>query len=91
MSLAREGNSLGVRAVQAQPVPGVLRLRTRSSIRVAALLALGVSALALSACGHTVEQKAATGAIAGAVVAGPVGAAVGGAAGAAVGHIDKPH
>lgn len=64
---------------------------TRSSSRVAALLALGVSALALSACGHTVEQKAATGAIAGAVVAGPVGAAVGGAAGAAVGHIDKPN
>ncbi|WEK57250.1 MAG: hypothetical protein P0Y52_11955 [Candidatus Brevundimonas phytovorans] len=64
---------------------------TRSSIRAAAVLALGVSALALSACGHSVEQKAATGAIAGAVVAGPVGAAVGGAAGAAVGHIDKPH
>ena len=64
---------------------------TRSTIRVAAVFALGVSALTLSACGHTVEQKAATGAIAGAVVAGPVGAAVGGAAGAAVGHIDKPH
>ena len=63
---------------------------TRSSIRVAALLALGVSALALSACGHTVEQKAATGAIAGAVVAGPVGAAVGGAAGTAVGQAQKP-
>ena len=64
---------------------------TRFPIRVAALRALGVSALALSACGHTVEQKAATGAIAGAVVAGPVGAAVGGAAGAAVGHSDNPH
>lgn len=65
---------------------------TRFPIRAAALVMLGVSALALSACGHTVEQKAATGAIAGAVVAGPVGAAVGGAAGAAVGHIDKkPH
>ena len=34
---------------------------------------------------------AATGAVAGAVVAGPVGAAVGGAAGAAVGHAEKPH
>ncbi len=64
---------------------------TRSSRRAAAVLALGLSALAVSACGHTVEQKAATGAIAGAVVAGPVGAAVGGAAGAAVGHIDKPN
>lgn len=65
---------------------------TRFPIRAAALVTLGVSGLALSACGHTVEQKAATGAIAGAVVAGPVGAAVGGAAGTAVGHIDKkPH
>ncbi len=64
---------------------------TRFPNRAAAVLVLGVSALVLSACGHTIEQKAATGAIAGAVVAGPVGAAVGGAAGAAVGHIDKPH
>lgn len=62
---------------------------TRFPIRAAALVALGVSAVALAACGHTIEQKAATGAIAGAVVAGPVGAAVGGAAGATVGHIDK--
>lgn len=63
---------------------------TRFPIRAVAVLAFGVSTLGLSACGHTVEQKAATGAIAGAVVAGPIGAAVGGAAGAAVGHIDKP-
>ena len=52
----------------------------RKSIVAAALL---LAATALSACGHTTEQRAATGAIAGAVVAGPVGAAVGGAAGAA--------
>jgi hypothetical protein len=45
--------------------------------------------VALAACGHTIEQKAATGAVAGAVVAGPVGAAVGGAAGAVVGHAAK--
>lgn len=64
---------------------------TRFPIRAAAVLVLGGSALGLSACGHTIEQKAATGAIAGAVVAGPVGAAVGGAAGAAIGHMDKPH
>lgn len=64
---------------------------TRFPIRAAAVLVLGFSTLGLAACGHTIEQKAATGAIAGAVVAGPVGAAVGGAAGAAVGHIDKPH
>lgn len=64
---------------------------TRFPIRAAAVLALGLSTLGLAACGHTIEQKAATGAIAGAVVAGPVGAVVGGAAGAAIGHIDKPH
>ncbi|MFZ4166884.1 hypothetical protein [Brevundimonas sp. NPDC058933] len=62
----------------------------RLSTRAAAVLVLGVSTLGLAACGHSIEQKAATGAIAGAVVAGPVGAAVGGAAGAAVGQIDKP-
>ena len=45
--------------------------------------------LALGACGHTTEQKAATGAVAGAVVAGPVGAAVGGGAGALVGKAEK--
>ena len=50
-----------------------------------------ISALALTACGHTIEQRAATGAIAGAIVAGPVGAAVGGAAGTAVGQAQKPH
>lgn len=49
-----------------------------------------VTAAALAACGQTIEQKAATGAVAGAVVAGPVGAAVGGAAGAAVGQAQKP-
>lgn len=46
-------------------------------------LALAASALALGACGSTMEKKAATGALAGAAVAGPVGAVVGGAAGAA--------
>ena len=64
---------------------------TRSPIRAVAVFVLAVSTLGLSACGHTIEQKAATGAIAGAVVGGPVGAAVGGAAGAAIGHMDKPH
>jgi hypothetical protein len=41
-------------------------------------------ALVLAACGHNTEQRAATGAIGGAVVAGPVGAVVGAAGGAAV-------
>ncbi|HEY3696954.1 hypothetical protein [Phenylobacterium sp.] len=53
------------------------------------ILTLLTAALSLAACGHNIEQKAATGAVAGAVVAGPVGAAVGGAAGAVVGHADK--
>jgi len=52
---------------------------------------LAGAALAVAGCGQTIEQKAATGAVAGALVAGPVGAAVGGAAGAAVGHAEKPN
>ncbi|MBA4805059.1 MAG: hypothetical protein H2038_10445 [Brevundimonas sp.] len=60
----------------------------RSLVTVLAVAGLGLSA---AACGATIEQKAATGAIAGAVVAGPVGAAVGGAAGAAAGHAEKPN
>jgi len=55
---------------------------TRIASRLLVLTLAGAGALALSACGHTVEQKAATGAVA--------GAAVGGAAGAAVGHAQKP-
>ncbi|MDQ1154254.1 hypothetical protein [Brevundimonas sp. SORGH_AS_0993] len=55
------------------------------------LSAAAVVTLGLSACGATVEQKAATGAVAGAVVGGPVGAAVGGAAGTAVGQAQKPN
>jgi osmotically inducible lipoprotein OsmB len=57
--------------------------------RTLSLAVPALSALALAACGHTVEQTAATGAIAGAVVAGPVGAAVGGAAGTVVGQAQK--
>jgi hypothetical protein len=44
-----------------------------------------VAATALfSACGHNMEQRAATGAATGLIVAGPVGAAVGAAVGAVV-------
>lgn len=57
----------------------------------AALVPLVALGLALSGCGTTMEQKAATGAVAGAVIAGPVGAAVGGAAGAAMAKADKPN
>ncbi len=53
-------------------------------------VAIVLSTAVLAACGQTIEQRAATGAVAGAVVAGPVGAAVGGAAGAAVGQATKP-
>ena len=59
--------------------------------RIAPILAAAVVASSLAACGQTIEQKAATGAVAGALVAGPVGAAVGGAAGAAVGQAEKPN
>ncbi len=59
---------------------------TRSILPVA-LLAV---AFALGACGQTLEQRSATGAVAGAVVGGPVGAAVGGAAGAAVSKARDP-
>lgn len=46
-------------------------------------------ALALAACGHTMEQRAATGAATGLVVAGPVGAAVGAGVGAGVQKADE--
>ena len=57
-----------------------------------AVTTLSVTIIALAAaCGQTIEQRAATGAVAGAVVAGPVGAAVGGVAGAAVARPAKPN
>lgn len=59
--------------------------------RTVLILASALSVAGLAACGHTIEQKAATGAVAGALVAGPVGAAVGGATGAAVGQAEKPN
>lgn len=54
------------------------------------MLCAGGMLLGVAACGHTTEQKTATGAVAGAVVGGPVGAAVGGAAGNVVGHATDP-
>ncbi|WP_334164716.1 hypothetical protein [Phenylobacterium sp.] len=47
-------------------------------------LVLGGAAMALAACGHNVEQRAATGAAAGLIVGGPVGAAVGAGVGVVV-------
>lgn len=47
-------------------------------------------ALTLGACGHNMEQRAATGAATGAVVGGPVGAVVGAGVGAVVDTASKP-
>jgi osmotically inducible lipoprotein OsmB len=49
-----------------------------------ASLTFAAVALVLVGCGSTTEERAATGAVGGAVVAGPVGAVVGAAGGAAV-------
>ncbi len=59
--------------------------------RAVTTLSVTIIALAAAVCGQTIEQRAATGAVAGAVVAGPVGAAVGGVAGAAVAQPAKPN
>ncbi|MDP1599579.1 hypothetical protein [Phenylobacterium sp.] len=48
------------------------------------LIVLAGLAISLSACGHNVEQRAATGAATGAVLGGPVGAVVGAGVGTAV-------
>ena len=48
------------------------------------LTAAGAAVLALCGCGHNTEQRAATGAAAGLVVAGPIGAAVGAGVGVVV-------
>lgn len=62
-----------------------MRIRTTLSLTFIALAGAG-----LAACGHNMQQRAATGAIAGAVVAGPPGAIVGAAAGAVVNEVKKP-
>jgi hypothetical protein len=54
------------------------------------VLAAAGSALALAACGHNMEQRAASGGVAGAVVGGPVGAVVGATAGAVVDKAADP-
>lgn len=60
-----------------------------SSLAPSLTAVLALAALT-TACGHNMEQRAATGAIAGAVVAGPVGAVVGAGAGAVVDTAAKP-
>lgn len=56
----------------------------KKMISLLAAMALG---MAVAACGHTTTERAATGALAGAVVAGPVGAVVGAGAGAVVSKV----
>lgn len=60
---------------------------TRLAVFTPAIALLGLATLA--GCGTNMEQRAATGAATGLLVAGPVGAAVGGAAGAVVDTADK--
>ena len=52
--------------------------------RICLVFVVGGMALGLVACGHNMEQRAATGAATGLVLGGPVGAAVGAGVGAVV-------
>jgi len=52
--------------------------------KIVLVLSVAGMALGLAACGHNVEQRAATGAAAGLIVGGPVGAAVGAGVGVVV-------
>jgi len=54
-----------------------------------ALSILAVGAAVLGACGTNMEQRAATGAAAGLIIAGPVGAAVGAVAGVVVNETEE--
>jgi len=50
---------------------------------------LAVAATLLAACGTNMQERAATGAATGLIIAGPVGAAVGAGVGAVVDTVDK--
>ena len=56
---------------------------------IAFIPAIVLLAASLTACGTNMEQRAATGAAAGLVVAGPVGAAVGAGVGAVVNEAEE--
>ncbi len=60
---------------------------TRLALLSPAIALLGLAVLV--GCGTNMEQRAATGAATGLLVAGPVGAVVGGAAGVVVNEADK--
>lgn len=55
--------------------------------RIATVLALAACCALLAACGHNMEQRAATGAAAGLIVGGPVGAVIGAGVGAVVNEV----
>lgn len=60
------------------------------TIRKTVLLGAGMVAAAfLAGCGHNMEQRAATGAATGLIIAGPVGAAVGAAVGVVVDTVEE--
>lgn len=59
----------------------------RTVLYAPAICLLGLALL--GACGTNMEQRAATGAATGLVVAGPVGAVVGGVAGAVVNEVEE--
>lgn len=68
----------------------ILAVKKGASVSIYRLFAgvFGVAGAVLaSGCGHNMEQRAATGAVAGLIVAGPAGAAVGAVAGAAVNEV----
>lgn len=71
---------------------GELFTSRRTSMRkTLGLMAIAGLALTLAACGHNVEQRAATGAATGAVLGGPVGAVAGAAVGTVVSKATDPH
>lgn len=60
------------------------------TIRNILMISAGVAAtVMLAACGTNMEQRAATGAATGLIIAGPVGAAVGATVGAVVDQAEK--
>ena len=62
---------------------------TGTKIRTLVTLGFGASVLLLAACGNNMEQRAATGAATGLIIAGPVGAAVGAAVGVVVNEAEE--
>lgn len=67
-----------------------LKILEKIMRKTLSLIAAAGLVLTLAACGHNVEQRAATGAATGAVVGGPVGALAGAAVGTAVSKTVDP-